>query len=192
VNRRKRLPERFPDADDRVQICAWGCNPNAVNEMLDRIVRGEEPPLTEKEQATWRQYRAGAFKRRRGEHYSLRRVLQSEQRGRLWGFLQVLKECLKTDPAERAFKRSHRGHYDLNERTAKKARRLLRGHGDLVGPLPSVARLKKVLREKQADSWPQDLFVIRRGRKYQLYTGRVIASFSSREEAEHFLTRMPD
>jgi hypothetical protein len=138
---------RIPDVSDRVKMSAgedMHRGTMKVAELLDRISCGHELPLTSQEQSTLHAYRNGKFKLKRGEHrIDSPRFLQSARALFLLRWLKRLREYLKQDVAEKALKRL--GHYDLNARTAERARELLqqrqrelqREYGDDFVELPT-------------------------------------------------------
>jgi hypothetical protein len=68
-----------PDANDRVEIYALSDDPGLLMEkFLDRILCGEEKsPLTSQEYRTLCKYRAGEFRRGRGERLSSERAAEA-------------------------------------------------------------------------------------------------------------------
>ena len=158
-NDRGRIVIRF---DDRVILAAGedaATGSRKLDELIDRIAKGEERPLTPKEARSLDGVRAGKFKRRRGQHRSDRRDEQREHRYERYEWLQKLREHLKHDPAEKVIKRAYRSRdvpYVLNKRTAEWAHKLLQQrkleqmqeHGEsfVDYPIRSVESLANLLK----------------------------------------------
>ncbi|MFZ2076655.1 MAG: hypothetical protein WAV38_08405 [Xanthobacteraceae bacterium] len=108
---------------DRVWSSAKSGSDKMV-ELLKAISAGREPPPTEEEWASLREFWRGKLgKRRRGHHKSMERYCQGVDARMLRHIMEFLKIDLQNDPAEREVKRTMRrdgGRYDLNQRVAQR------------------------------------------------------------------------
>jgi hypothetical protein len=99
-----------------------------LDELLDRIHRRQEKPLTLQETASLRDVIAGKFRRRRGQRPNDTRHYRIESRQQLWEWLHRIKRQLQKHPEEQRIKRAMRAHhepYDIGYRTAKVAHAIL-------------------------------------------------------------------
>ena len=150
---------QLPGFGDRVVLAAGEdahTGSHKFDALLNRIAKGEEPLLTEQEKASLDDVLAGKFKRKRGQHRSDRRRMQSVHAHALLQWLRQLRAEMKRDPHERALKHELRGAYVINERVAQRAHDLLleqkeaqqqeHGAAFVDRPLPSVASLANRLK----------------------------------------------
>ena len=126
-----------------------------LDQLLDRIDKGVELPPTAKETGTLRDYYAGKFNRKRGEWKSDKREQYGEETRRIVKMLKALKQQLKSDEAEKIYKREQRklGGYSLDERTVELARELMkknnwfhiRSHDELLNALRGRGKKKPTI-----------------------------------------------
>lgn len=127
-------------------------------ELLKAITAGHEPPPTEEEWASLRDFWQGKLdKHRRGHHKSMERYFQGVNRRSLRTSMGWIKIKLRNDAAERELKRTMRANgetYVLNRRVAQRMHeRLVKAGRKNV---PTVAYLENVLSRSTAMDDPSE------------------------------------
>ena len=125
-----------------------------VVELLKAITAGREPPPTEEEWISLRDFWQGKLgKRRRGDHKSMKRYCQGVDRRMLRDCMEFIKIKLRNDPAERELKRTMRVNgetYVLNRRVAQRMQKQLAGRKKI----PTVEYLENILSRAEPDEEP--------------------------------------
>jgi hypothetical protein len=142
---------------DRVWSAAKSGSDKVI-ELLKAITAGREPPPTEVEWASLRDFWQGKLGRRqRGRHKSMARHIQGANRRMLRTGMEFLKIKLRHDPAELELKRTMRtsgGRYVLNKRVAQRMHERLEKSGRKN--IPTVAYLENVLSRSTAADREQE------------------------------------
>lgn len=120
-----------------------------LDQLLDRIKKGLDPPPTAKETETLDDYyRRKKFHRKKGEWKSDSRKLYGEETRRIREMLKTIKQQLKNDEAEKNYKReqgkSDYGRYSLDERTVERFIELRKKNN--LEPIRSQDELLNILR----------------------------------------------
>ncbi len=143
---------------DRI-LSAAKLGSDKVIELLKAITAGREPPPTEVEWASLREFWQGRlFKERRaGQHKSMTRYFQGVNRRSLRHSMEWIKIKLHNDPAEQELKRAmraNRDRYVLNRRVAQRMHERLVKAGKKN--IPSVAYLENALSRSDAMDDPHE------------------------------------
>ncbi len=138
---------------DRVESAAKSGG-GKVAELLKAITVGREPPPTEEEWGSLRDFWQGKLgRRRRGHHKSMTRHCQGADRRMLRDCMEFIKIKLRNDPAERELKRTRRANgdtYVLNRRVAQRMQKQLTGRKKI----PTVEYLENILSRAEPDEEP--------------------------------------
>ena len=142
--------------DDRVWSAAE-IGSDKVIELLKAITAGREPPPTEEEWASLRDFWRGKLgNQKRGQHKLPWRQMQGINRRTLRTLMERQKTELRDDPAERELKRAMRANgepYDLNKRVAHRMHEELTACG---AKTISEERLLNMLRRSTAIEEPRE------------------------------------